>query len=112
MSISTIFVVILDLKSYFHSAHQIGEMQGGSPQPEYPRLEVTGKRFHQENSSCVEGLVHLTHLTGVANFPVRNISLPFFLHKSQVVRSLSVFYGRHILSELNNRTSELCISTT
>jgi len=64
--------------------------------------------IHQENSSCVEGLVRLTCLTGVVNFPVRNISFPFFPHKSQVVRSLSVFYVRHILSELNNGTSELC----
>jgi len=48
------FVVILDLKSYFHSAHQIGEMQGGSPRPEYPRLEVTGKRF-KLNLNLVDG---------------------------------------------------------
>jgi hypothetical protein len=38
----------------FHSAHQIGEMQEGSPQPEYPRLEVTGKRF-KLNLNLVDG---------------------------------------------------------
>lgn len=47
------FVVILGLKSCFHSA-QIGEMQGGSSQPEYPRLEVTGKRF-KLNLNLVDG---------------------------------------------------------
>ena len=37
------------------------------------------RRIHQENSSCVEGLVRLTRLTGVASFLVRNI---FFVTKS------------------------------
>ena len=43
--------------------------------------------------------MRLTRLTGVANLPVRNISPPFFPHKSQVVRFLSVFFVHHILSE-------------
>ena len=37
------------------------------------------RKEHQENSSCVEGLVRLTRLTGVASFLVRNI---FFVTKS------------------------------
>ena len=54
---------------------------------------------YQENTLHVEGLICLTRLTGVANLPVRNISSPFFPHKSELVRFLSVFYVYHILSE-------------
>ena len=70
---------------------------------EYCKGIVVPWQHHQENSSCVECLVRLICLAGVASFPVRNIFFLFFGHKFQGVRIFPVFNLYYILSESQPR---------